>query len=80
MFFKQFEKDFIADEIKHNITVGVFDGIDVCAAAAVDSAERFIIILGGFNRSNRGDFYFLILAAEAFEQDFAFFFINVDAV
>ena len=28
MFFKQFEKNFIVDEIKYNISVGVFDSVD----------------------------------------------------
>ena len=46
--FKQFEKCLIVDEIKHNISVGVFDSIDGCSAPAVYSAERFIIIFSGF--------------------------------
>ena len=28
--FKQVEKNFIADEIKHNIPVSIFDSIDPC--------------------------------------------------
>lgn len=78
--FKQIEKNFIVDEIKHNISVGIFDGINDCSAATAYSAERFIIILGGFHTRNRRKLDNLILATKAFEQDLAFFIVNIDAV